>query len=99
MKSIITRYQGKTDYRVSSIAACAEGVPRLYLRYDKTLSNQDNHAAAANALAEKHEWLSPGLTLVGGELPNGRGPAYVFMTAITDNRSVIFNRNQITKEN
>jgi len=92
MKAIITRYQGATDYRGSSIAACAEGVPRSYLPYDDSLTNQGNHAAAASALAEKHKWLSPGLTLVGGELPNGRGHAYVFIAAITDNRSVIFNR-------
>ena len=84
MKAIITRYQGATDYRRSRIAACAEGVPRFYLPYSDSLTNQGNHHAAAAALADSHGWLSPGLTLAGGELPNGRGHAYVFVAAITE---------------
>lgn len=81
MKAIITRFHGPTNYRGSRIAACAEGVQRLYLPYDHSLSPDENHYAAAYALAQRQGWLQPGHTLAGGGLPNGRGNAYVFVQA------------------
>lgn len=81
MKAIITRFHGPTNYRPSRIAACAEGVSRLYLPYDHALNASENHAAAALALAQRQGWLRPGYTLAGGGLPNGRGNAYVFVQA------------------
>lgn len=85
-KSIITRYHGPTDHKGSRISASAEGVPRLYMPYDYALNAAENHAAAAAALANRHEWLRDGMQLTGGGLPNGRGYVFVFTTAAADNQ-------------
>ncbi len=79
-KSIITRYHGPTNHNGSRISASAEGVPRLYMPYDYGLNAAENQAAAAAALANRHEWLKDGMQLTGGVLPNGRGYAFVFTT-------------------
>lgn len=81
LKSIITRYHGATNHKPSRISASAEGVGRVYLPYDYALDAADNHAAAARSLANKYGWLSDGMTLTGGGLPDGRGYAFVFTAA------------------
>lgn len=54
-QSITTKYIGPTNFRGSRIKATAEA-GSVTLSYDHALSSEENHCAAAKALAEKFDW-------------------------------------------
>ena len=76
--AIVTRYHGPTNFRHARISASTDGC-RRYTAWDHALNADGNHRAAAEALAAARGWLTPGRTLEGGALPNGRGYAWVFI--------------------
>lgn len=77
MQAIITKYHGPTDRRGSRVSATA-AAGRVYLAWDDALNSEQNHAAAAHALAAKMEWTGPRYgRLVSGVLPDG-STAHVF---------------------
>jgi hypothetical protein len=72
-QAIVTKYIGPTNYRGSRIVAKA-AAGRIYVSYDHALNIDDNHLAAARALARKYGW--PG-EWHGGGMPSGDGNVYV----------------------
>jgi len=74
MQAIVTKYHGPTDARGSRISArCVGG--RIFVSYDHALDSEENHEAAARALARKLEWSG---VLVAATLPDG-SMAHVFV--------------------
>jgi len=75
MQAIVTKFYGPTATRQARIVAKAwagsEAVP-----FDHSLSRDDNHAAAARALAAKLHWT--GAWFEGG-MPDGSGDSSVFV--------------------
>lgn len=69
---IVTKYLGPTNTRGSRIVASVPST-RLTVSWDYRLNIEENHAAAATALARKLDWLDP---THGGNLPDHRR-AYV----------------------
>jgi hypothetical protein len=67
-KAIVTKYLGPTNARDSRVKATAEGGLTKTLIWDDALNSEENHEAAAKALALRMGW--PG-DLIGGGLPNG----------------------------
>lgn len=77
-QAIVTTYHGPTNTRGSRISAkCDAG--RLSVPYDYALNVEDNHASAAQQLANRLGW---GGHFVGGGLPNGKGYAFVDAEAV-----------------
>ena len=72
-QAITTRYLGPTNVRGSRVTARA-AVGRVILNWDHALNSDENHAAAAKALADKFQW---GGDWYGGGLPDGKGNVYV----------------------
>jgi hypothetical protein len=68
MQAIVTRYVGPTDWNGARIVARCDG-GRIRVSWDHALNPPGNHAAAAQALAEKLEWRGQWVT---GCLPDGR---------------------------
>lgn len=68
MKAIVTKYLGPTNFKGSRIKASAEGVKSVTVGHESALNQDENHAAAAFALAEKMGW---GGRWVMGGLPDG----------------------------
>lgn len=57
MQSIITRYLGATNTKPSRVFAKASaGAHKLTVNWDHSLCYEQNHTAAAKALAEKAGW-------------------------------------------
>lgn len=52
-RAILTRYLGPTDTRGSRVKATAGGGSSVMVPWDHSLNADDNHAAAAAALAAK----------------------------------------------
>ncbi len=82
MQAIITKYFGPTNFRGSRVVAkCEAG--SIAVPYDDALNSEDNHKAAARALADKLGWKPNGTNryakFVSGGLPNGKGYAHVFV--------------------
>lgn len=81
MKAIITKYIGPTDSRGSRFKATAEGglgTPlSITVPYNYALNEEQNHAAAAHALAEKHNWHGK---WVGGGHPDGKHNVWVMVS-------------------
>jgi hypothetical protein len=75
-QAIVTRYHGPTNTRGSRVTATAQA-GRATVGWDHALNSDQNHAAAARALASKWGWSGE---LHGGALPDGRGYAFVFTT-------------------
>lgn len=73
MQAITTKFLGPTNCRGSRVKASAQA-GSLTLSWDDALDIDDNHAAAAIALANKLGW---GGQWVGGGLPGGEGNCYV----------------------
>lgn len=73
-QAIETRYFGPTNFRGSRVKATAQA-GSVTLSWDDALSVDENHVAAARALASKYGWSG---RYAGGALVNGRG--YVFVT-------------------
>jgi hypothetical protein len=73
-QAITTRFKGPTDQRDPRVIARAEAGSLTHV-WDDSLSERDNHAAAALALADRHGWLGRGDELACG----GTGDGYVFV--------------------
>ena len=75
-QAIETKSHCPTDRRGSRVSATA-AAGRVTLGWDHALNDEQNHKAAALALAHKFHWLpspSPrasGRTIAGGQLKNG----------------------------
>ena len=54
-QAIITKYIGPTDLRGSRVKATAEA-GSITLAWDDALNSEENHVAAARALAGKYGW-------------------------------------------
>lgn len=75
-QAISTRYRGPTNTRGSRIIVTAPA-GRIVVPYDHALSAYGNHAAAAQAFADRQGW---GGRWVGGGTPDG----YVFVHMVTE---------------
>jgi hypothetical protein len=81
MQAIITKYLGPTDHRGARVKATADA-GTVTVSWDHALNTEDNHRAAAEALANEYRWLDGGdWKLVGGSLPDGTGFAFVLVRA------------------
>lgn len=76
-QAIVTKYIGPTNFRGSRIKATASA-GNVTVSYDPALNSEDNHLAAAEALANKFGWLE-NATLHGGGMPDGSGNVYVMV--------------------
>ena len=74
-KAIITKYHGPTNSRGSRISADDSDGNRVYVSYRHNLNSDENHCAAARALADKMNWKG---NLAGGGIKNG--VAFVFVS-------------------
>lgn len=79
-QAIQTRYIGPTNYRGSRVKATAE-TGSVTLSWDNALNATDNHRIAAEALANRHGWISNGARLVGGCIS---GPGFVWTVVDAD---------------
>jgi hypothetical protein len=77
-QAIQTKYIGPSNVRGARVKAWAEA-GSLTLSWDHALNVEENHAKAAQALADKFGWTGPRYgQLIGGALPNpSRGYAFV----------------------
>lgn len=77
-QAIVTKYHGPTNYKGSRISARADA-GRVIVSYDHALNIDENHKAAAQALAERYGWtVANGYpALVSGALPGNAGYAFV----------------------
>jgi hypothetical protein len=80
-QTIVTKFLGPTNFRGSRVKASAEA-GSITLSWDYRKNIDDNHVAAARALAEKLEWAGHWR---GGALP---GSSYAFVR--TENGSSDF---------
>ena len=55
-QSIQTKYIGPTNTRGSRVSATSASGHRLTLEWDDAMNTDDNHKAAAQALARKLDW-------------------------------------------
>jgi hypothetical protein len=85
-QAIVTKYLGATNFRGSRVKAMASA-GSITLSWDHSLNSENNHTAAARALAVKYGWLVPndpiGQTFseryaIGG-MPSASPYAYVFV--------------------
>ena len=79
MQAIITRYIGPTDHRGSRVKACCQA-GSVTLGWDDALGPDENHDAAAVALARKLGWDArcyPSRLVRAGS-PDGHGNVYSF---------------------
>jgi len=78
LQAIVTRYHGPTNYKGSRVSARADA-GRIILPWDYALNVDENHAAAAHALADRLGWKEaigyP--ALAGGALPGNAGYCFV----------------------
>ena len=77
-QAITTKYLGPTNSRGSRVkATCQAG--SVTVSWDHALSSEQNHTAAAEALASKLGWIGDDSDwrLVGGGLPSGGGNVYL----------------------
>lgn len=77
-QAIETKFHGPTNSRGSRVSAKASA-GRVTLSWNHALNSEDNHRAAARALAEKFKWKGE---WVGGGMANDRG--YVFVNVRGD---------------
>jgi hypothetical protein len=80
-QAIQTKYFGPGNVRGARVKASAEA-GSVTLSWDHSKGVEENHAAAAQALAEKFKWVGPRYgCLVGGALPRpASGYCFVFVT-------------------
>lgn len=78
MQAIVTKYHGPTNYKGSRISARADA-GRIVRPYDHDLTPEENHAAAAQALADRLGWTTDKgyPALAGGGLPGNAGYCFV----------------------
>lgn len=79
-QAIVTEYLEPTDYRGACVKATAYA-GSIVLSWDGALDVDDNHGAAARALATKYGWLADGSELRGGSFPDN---AFAFVLVQTD---------------
>jgi len=82
MQAITTKYLGPTNFRGSRVVAKAQA-GRITIDWDHALDPEDNHIAAAQALAVKLGWTEDRALegpWVGGEVAGGEGYAFVRVT-------------------
>lgn len=72
-QAIATKYLGPNNYQGARIKATADA-GSITVSWDHARNVEDNHTAAALALADKLGWTG---NWVGGSLP---GPGFVFVT-------------------
>ena len=77
-QAIETKFLGPTNRRGSRIVAKAQA-GRVTVAYNHALNSEENHAAAAKALAEKWDWTG---VWCGGA--NEAGTGYVFVLVPED---------------
>ena len=75
-QTIITRYLGPTNTQGPRIKATANAAS-IVVKYDSGFSRDMNDSLAAFKLASKLDWLSEGVQLHGGSLPNNKGHVFV----------------------
>jgi len=82
-QAIVTKYLGPTNHRGSRIKAkCQSG--SITVSWDSNLHINENHTAAATALAQKMGWLMVDgrkFQLLGGAMPDSSGNCYVIVPA------------------
>lgn len=86
VQAIVTRYLPPTNVKGSRIKATA-AAGSLTLHIDHALNIEQNHAAAAKALANKFKWR--GQWYMGG-LPNDAGYCFVCVDDICSNPEAAF---------
>lgn len=72
-QAIITKYVSPTNTKGSRIKATA-AVGSVTVSYDYALNAEQNHLAAAKALATKYEWRG---VWTGGGMPDSSGYCFV----------------------
>lgn len=75
-QAIQTRFLPVTNTKPSRVTAWAQA-GRVTLSWDHALNGDENHAAAAKALADQKGWKG---VWHGGALPNNSGFAFVIST-------------------
>lgn len=83
-QAIVTKYLPVTNTKPSRVKATAEA-GSVILSWDNALNTDQNHAKAANALAEQKGWAGHWR---GGALPDHSGYCFVWDTA--ENVSLMF---------
>lgn len=73
MQAITTKYIGPTNFKGARVKASSQA-GSVTVSWDHALNVDENHAAAARALASKWGWAGKWL---GGALPDGKGNVYV----------------------
>jgi hypothetical protein len=71
-QAIVTKFHGPTNHRAARVKATADA-GSVTLAWDHRLNVEDNHRAAALALASRYGWPTD---MIGGGLP---GSGYVFV--------------------
>lgn len=79
-QAIVTKYIGPTDHRGARVKATADA-GSVTVPWDHALDSEENHTAAALALATKYDWLTSGWTFHAGGMPGGNGNVYVLALA------------------
>jgi hypothetical protein len=78
LQAIVTKYHGPTNHKGSRVSAKADA-GRIVIAWDYALNPDENHAAAARALADRLGWGEaigyP--VLAGGALPGNAGYCFV----------------------
>jgi hypothetical protein len=77
-QAIVTKYHGPTNSRGSRVIASAQA-GRKIVPWDHALNSENNHRAAALALANHYGWLDNGEHLEAGAMPDGSGYCFVIV--------------------
>jgi hypothetical protein len=75
-QAIITKYIGPTNFKGSRVKASAQA-GSITIGWDCALDTEENHTAAAKALMAKFGWDQHSVIAGSGELPDGRGTAFI----------------------
>ncbi len=79
-QAIVTKYLGPTDHRGSRIKVICDA-KTITVSWDHALNPEDNHTAAATALADQLGWLGAEYNqrMCGGGMPLCSPYAYCFV--------------------
>ena len=77
-QAIETRFRGPTNCRGARISVRAQAGRKIY-DWKHNLNVEHNHLFAAQRFASERGWFRAGTKLVGGELADGRGFAFVMV--------------------
>jgi hypothetical protein len=87
-QAITAHYIGPSNTKGSRIKATA-AAGSLTVHYDDSLNSEQNHAKAAEALANKFKWSG---RWFGGGLPDDRG--YAFVCTDIDDDGIFFTQGE-----